>query len=384
MVATLQPWPFFEWICRELHGRRYNFTFLLMHHGESPLAAPLAALGVPFRHIRFRTRSDLPSAAWEIHRFCRGRRFDLVHTHFMNACLAGLSGSALAGIKIRVHTRHHGSPHPSSHRKRWELLFDAFNNRLSTGIIAPCEDVRRRLCDEGVKEDRVALIHHGFDVDAFRNVSAERVERIRLTYGIPAGPPVIGSLSRYIRPKGVESVVEAFRRLRETHPDARLVLANAWGQHAETIRAGLARVPAGSYVEIPYEPDVFALYHVFDVFTFVPVAPHVEGFGQTYVEALAAGVPSIFTKAGVAHELIRHRENAWVVEHERADQIHEAMKALLDDSALRATLVRQGQQSMEAFELKHHVAQLDRYYGRLIGAQKGERRATVRSRRARA
>src|SRR5262249_52047183 len=171
-----------------------------------------------------------------------------------------------------------------------------------------------------------------------------------------------------IRPKGVESVVEAFRRLRETRPDVRLVLANAWGPHAEAIRASLARLPAASYVEIPYEPDVFALYRLFDIVTFVPVAPHVEGFGQTYVEALAAGVPSIFAKAGVAHELVRHRENAWVVEHENADQILEAMKTLLDDSALRESLIRQGQRNMEAFALQRHVDELDRYYRRLIGA----------------
>src|SRR5262245_54456445 len=121
VVWSLTAWPFFEWICRELHGRRYNFTFLLMHPGESPLAAPLETLGVPFRHIRFRTRSDLPRAAWEIYRFCRGRRFKLAHMHFMNACVAGLPASALAGIKVRLHTRHHASPHPSSHRQRWEL-----------------------------------------------------------------------------------------------------------------------------------------------------------------------------------------------------------------------------------------------------------------------
>ena len=368
MVWSLTAWPLFEWICRELHGRRYNFTFLLMHPGESPLAAPLETLGVPCKHIRFRKRSDLPHAAWEIYRFCRGRRFDLAHMHFMNACIAGLPASALAGIKVRLHTRHHSSPHPSSHRKRWELLFDAFNNRLSTGVIAPCEDVRRRLCDEGVRDECVVVIHHGFDLEAFRNVSPERIEGLRRKYGIPAGTPVIGSLSRFIRPKGVESVVEAFRRLGETRPDARLVLANAWGPHAEAIRVRLARLPAARYVEIAYEPDVFALYRLFDIFTFVPVAPHVEGFGQTYVEALAAGVPSIFAKAGVAHELIRHRENAWVVDYDNPDQIHEAMKTLLDDSTLRESLIRQGQESLEAFELKRHVDQLDRYYQRLLGA----------------
>jgi glycosyltransferase involved in cell wall biosynthesis len=371
IVWAFQAWPFFEWICRELHGRLYNFSFLLMHPGESPLAAPLDALGVAFRQIPFRKRSDLPSAAWEVYRFCRARRFDLVHTHFMNACLAGLPAAALAGIQVRLHTRHHGSPHRCSHRKPWELLFDSFNNRFSTVIVAPCQDVRRRLFDEGVEEDRVVMIHHGFDLQAFRNVSRERIEALRRKYGIPAGPPIIGSLSRFIRPKGLEYVIEAFRALRRTHPDARLVLANARGPDEGKIHASLARLPADSYAEIPYEPDVFALYRIFDVFTFAPVAPHIEGFGQTYVEALASGVPSIFTKAGAAHELIRHRENAWVVDYENSGQIHEGMKTLLEDADLRAKLIRQGQRSAEAFDVRRHVAQLDSVYCGLLAANQG-------------
>src|SRR5258708_24495739 len=176
---------------------------------------------------------------------------------------------------------------------------------FSTAIIAPCTDVRRRLMEEGVNPDRIEVVPKGFDVDTFHNVSEDRVHRLIKKYGIRAGRPIIGANARFIPTKGVQHIVEAFRRLLSAYPQAQLVLANARGEFSE-IRAGIACLPPGSYVEIPYETDNCALYRLFDVFVHVPVACWVDGFGQVYVEAMAAGIPSIFTKAGIAHELVRH------------------------------------------------------------------------------
>jgi glycosyltransferase involved in cell wall biosynthesis len=366
IVGGVEPWKFFGDICRSLHRRSYNFTFLFLHPDESLIARELKEEGVPCHHIRFSNRLQVPAAMRKIFQFCRRQRYDLAHTHFMNACLAGLPGSFLAGIKIRVYTRHHCSPHPYSGRLRRQLLYDQLNNRLSTAIIAPCADVRRRLVEEGVSPDRIELIHHGFDLNAFDNVSEERIQRIAEKYGIRSPGPIIGASARFIPTKGVQHIVEAFRRLLPAYPQAQLVLANARGEFAD-VRAGLSQLPPGSYVEIPYETDTFALYRLFHVFVHVPVAGWVEGFGQVYVEAMAAGIPSIFTKAGIAHELLRHGENAWVVDYEDPGQIHEALLVLLSDSALCSRVARQARTDVEQkFGLDQHVTRLTNFYDRLL------------------
>jgi len=367
IVAANEPWKFFGDICRSLHGRTYNFTFLFLHQAESEIAAELKESGVPCYHLRFSKRLHVPAAIQRIFQFCRKRHYDLVHTHFMNACLSGLPGSGLAGVKIRIHTRHHSSPHPYSGRPRRQLLYDQINNRLSTAIVAPCADVRRRLMEEGVPPDRIELIHHGFDLDAFCNVPEERVRGIAEKYGICRGGPIIGASARFIPTKGVQYVVEAFRRLLPAYPKAQLVLANARGEFAG-VREGISRLPPGSHVEIPYETDIFALYRLFHVFVHVPVAGWVEGFGQVYVEAMAAGIPAIFTRAGIAHELLRHGENAWVVDYEDPNQICEGMLTLLSDDALRSRLAGQARDDVEQkFGLDQHVAHLADFYDRLLG-----------------
>ncbi len=42
----------------------------------------------------------------------------------------------------------------------------------------------------------------------------------------------------------------------------------------------------------------------------VTIGKHYEAFGQIYVEALAAGIPSVFTLTGIAPEIIEHEHNA--------------------------------------------------------------------------
>jgi len=367
VVAGTEPWKFFGDICRRLHRRNYNFTFLFLHPDESLIAAELKEEGVPCYHIRFSRRRQVPMAMGKVFQFCRRQHYDLVHTHFVNACLSGLPGSRLAGVKIRIHTRHHGSPHPYSGRVRRQALYDQINNRFSTAVIAPCDYIRRRLMDEGVHPDRIELIRHGFDLDAFYEVPEHRIRRVAEKYGIRLEGPIVGASARFVPTKGVQHIVEAFQCLLPAYPKAQLVLANARGELAD-VQAGLSRLPPGSHVEIPYEMDNSALYRLFSVFVHVPVAGWVEGFGQVYVEAMAAGIPSIFTKAGIAHELLRHGENSWVVDYESPDQIHKALLALLSDPALCSRLSREARANVEQeFGLDQHACRLANFYDRLLG-----------------
>jgi len=175
--------------------------------------------------------------------------------------------------------------------------------------------------------------------------------------------PVVGVVSRYERLKGVEYTIEAFKRLLITHPNALLILAGAYGPDADEIRQVLETLSTASYVEVEFEPDIFTLYRLFDVFVHVPVDRRIEAFGMIYVEALAAGVPSIVTLSGVATEFIEAGRQALVVPYRDAGAIHEALERLLGDEDLRRSLAREGSMAVERFGLEGFVEAHVRLYG---------------------
>jgi hypothetical protein len=61
----------------------------------------------------------------------------------------------------------------------------------------------------------------------------------------------------------------------------------------------------------------------------VPIDDTIEAFGQTYIEALISGVPSVFTLSGVASEFIENGKNALVVDYKNSEQISVAIDQIL-------------------------------------------------------
>jgi glycosyltransferase involved in cell wall biosynthesis len=367
IVAQPVRWISFEWVARILNRELFDLSFLLLsRQGSSPLSPHLHAQGLSASHIPYAGRHDLLRPIRGIERYCRDRAIDIVHAHFMDACLAGLVGARLAGVPVRLHTRHHAGPYPWSHRMPWGSWYDRFNNHLSTAVIAPSEQARRALIDRDLMPpEKVALVHHGFDLDAFDVCTADALA-MRRKYNLGTDRPIVGVVARYERIKGVEHVVRAFRCLLDSFPSAHLVLANARGRHGRQIRRLLGTLPAGRYTEIPFEEQMPALYRTFDVFVHVPVRPYLEAFGQVYIEAMAAGVPCVCTIAGVAGEFVVNGENAIVVGPEDSDAIHDGITRILGDAALRHRLAARARRSVEErFRIEDMVRSLQDIYIRL-------------------
>jgi glycosyltransferase involved in cell wall biosynthesis len=354
--------PLLESVAHGTDRTRFDLSFILMNCAAPPLAPLLDSLGIPWIHIPFRRRAHIPRAMLLIWRHCREVKPQIVHTHFMNACLAGLTAAAVARVPIRIHTRHHAGPLTWKQRPPWQELYDFYNNAMSTTIIAPSDVVRDALTKRNrVRPDKVAVLHHGFDLDA-DHVSDDRVRSLRERHGIGDAHPIIGVVSRYEETKGIQYIVPAVERLLETYPNALLLLAPARGTYQAQLAPIIARIPPRNRREIAFEDDVFALYKLFDVFVHAPTGVAMEGFGQVYIEAMAAGVPSVITRAGIADEMTRDRDNAVVVPYRDADAIYRGLRDVLEDDELRETIMRNGRRDARAFTARAMIEGLEAIY----------------------
>lgn len=352
----------FEWLVERLDRSRIDISFVLMNEGPSQLSEYLTQRGIEVTEIEFRGKFDLPMALFRLIRYLIAAKPHVVHTHLMFADLAGLSAARLSGVPKRIYTRHSSNFNRKYHDKQY---LERTTNFLATEIIAISENVRTILTDEEhVPADRIALIHHGFDFDRFENIPQIAIESLRLKYNPDRRGPVIGVIARYMEWKGIAYVIDAFQALLRTYPNALLILANAGsGDAAGEIAKRLSDVPTDSYREIPFESNLFALYRLFDIYVHVPVDPEIEAFGQTYVESLAAGIPSVFTLSGVAREFIVNGQNALVVDFRNSGQILEAITRLLAEPDFSNSLSRRGRVDVKArFGIEKQIALLEALY----------------------
>jgi len=80
-------------------------------------------------------------------------------------------------------------------------------------------------------------------------------------------------------------------------------------------------------------PELVDLYYNADIFAFAPIWD--EGFGIPPIEAMAAGVPVVATRAGAIPETIRDRQTGFLVAKNDPRALAEGILKLLRDDGLR-------------------------------------------------
>jgi glycosyltransferase involved in cell wall biosynthesis len=353
----------FEWI--SLHFRSvFDLKFILIGKEKPELSNFLNRSNISCTII---SDSDFPKTYQKVIRIAKilkAERPDIIHSHLWRANLISQPIAWLLRIRKRIYTRHHATIHynefPSG--RKWDVLL----NSMVTDIVAISTNIKEILVTKDKADpNKIVIIPHGFDLSYFNDVSHERTIQVKERHKIKADAwPIVGVISRYLEWKGVHFTIDAFRQLQEQYPNAHLILANTQGNYSNQIRQKLRQLNENSFTEIQFEHDVAALFKVFTLYVHVPVDPYVEAFGQTYIEALAAGVPSVFTLSGVAREFIMHEKNALVVPFKDSDSIRLSIERLLQEKNVRDKLVENGKQSILQFELRTMLDQLLLLYGK--------------------
>jgi glycosyltransferase involved in cell wall biosynthesis len=352
----------FEWLATYLDKKKFTPRFILLNPSGSFLESFLTENNFNVLRIPYNGKKDLIKVLFRLYNILKKDRPSVVHTHLFDASLLGLLAAKMAGIKTRIHTRHHSNSNHTYVPRA--VKYDLFINRLSTDIIAISKNVEDVLIHENVTAKKIHLIHHGLDLKSIENTGIERVSYLKRKYALPDDKrPVIGVISRYIHLKGVQYIIPAFKKLLEFYPDAILILANAKGNYTKEIKDLLKEIPSSAYIEIGFEEDLFALYRLFDIYVHVPIDLKCEAFGQTYIEALAARVPSVFTMSGVAPEFIADEKNAMVAEYKDPDSIFEKMIVLLRNKALCDKLSQKGYLDVRSgFDIKNTILRHEQLY----------------------
>jgi len=359
IVSDIEKSLSFEWTVSGL-ADTVDLFFILIGKKNTTFSRFLADKKIPFVEVSDQDHPSMLSKWMKIFLILRKQKTGIVHVHLWRAMLLGLTAAWLLRIRKRIFTRHHAMIHydefPSG--RKWDMLC----NTLATNIVAISENVREVIINRDKGDaDKITIIHHGVDFPYFENVEPERINAVEKKHSI-TGEPVIGVIARYLKLKGIQYIIPAFKNILKDYPKAKLVLANTVGNYKLEIEKALEQLPSEHYREILFEDDLNALYKTFDVFLHVPIDRHSEAFGQTYVEALASGVPAVFTLSGVAPEFIKHEYNALIVPYQDADAIEKAIRRLLKEKTLRDQLVENGRKSVRQFSVDNMIANLVKLY----------------------
>ncbi|MBI3298075.1 MAG: glycosyltransferase family 4 protein [Elusimicrobia bacterium] len=152
-----------------------------------------------------------------------------------------------------------------------------------------------------------------------------------------AAAPIILCSARLAPYKGIDLLLMAFARLRETRPEARLVLAGR-DQSRGSLAGFAGRLGLAPHVEFAGQLSPSALSRRLAEARVFVLPSRRENFPIALLEAMSAGKAVVATRAGGVSELVRHGVDGLLVPSGDPGALTRAMRRLWDDPALRRRL----------------------------------------------
>jgi glycosyltransferase involved in cell wall biosynthesis len=160
--------------------------------------------------------------------------------------------------------------------------------------------------------------------------------------------------------KDLPGLVRAFDRLADRHADLALVLAGPPGWGEDALTASVDRARAGARVVRTGWLESSTLAALLQGATVLAFPSLYEGFGFPPLQAMAAGVPVVATRAGSLPEVLG--DAAVLVDVGDDDGLVDALDQALDDPALRQRLVASGTARAASFTWERCGEGLSRLY----------------------
>ncbi|MFM0557831.1 glycosyltransferase [Paraburkholderia sediminicola] len=287
-----------------------------------------AELGFAVHHANMRGGGDVRSMM-SIQALLRRSAFDVLNTHSGHDSLVAGTAGRLVGTPLVVRTRHLALPISSLATYTW----------IPHRVIAVSHYVRRYLISAGVAAGRVETIYDGI-------VKPEPIARSTLRAELGLGPDaVIGCMVAIMRAKkGHEDLITAARPLLAVRPNLHFVIAGN-GDLFERIKSIVDGLGLGRRIHLlGFRTDIPNVLRGCDLFL---LPTHQEALGQSYIEAMAAGLPVIGTNVDGVPELIEHNVNGLLVPPKNPDALRVAIVQLIDNPGLRTQLGKEGRRITE-------------------------------------
>lgn len=189
----------------------------------------------------------------------------------------------------------------------------------------------------------ITVIPPGVDTSRFRPLERSVRGGVRAGFGLPAEGRLVVGVSRLVSRKGFDILVQAAARLAPGRPDL-VVAVGGTGRHRRQLARAVGAIDAPIRLlgAVP-EESLPLLMASADIFA-VPCRNRwggleQEGFGIVFLEAAAAGVPSVAGRSGGTPEAVAHEETGLVVDRPGdVAAVETALARLLDDEVLRRSM----------------------------------------------
>lgn len=279
-------------------------------------------------------------ALFELIKLIRREKPDVVHANTPKASLLGITAAWWCRVPHRIYTVTGLRFQTAKGFFRWLLItMERITCRLSTKVIPEGDGVAKTLRDERITRKPLKKLHNGningldlahYDKSA---IPISLLSQAKSETSFSEESFTFIFVGRIVRDKGICELVEAFTRLQQEHPDARLLLVGDFEQKLDPL-------PEDVYHTIQSHPAIYCAGWQNDVRPWFAAADALafpsyrEGFPNVVMQAGAMELPCVVSNINGCNEIIIEGENGLIIPSHDAAALYQAMKRMMEDKAL--------------------------------------------------
>ncbi|MBI3447973.1 MAG: glycosyltransferase [Acidobacteria bacterium] len=321
-----------------LDRRAWSPTLCALHLDDA-LKRHLAPLRVPIvdLHLRGWFRPATLSAVASVASRMRADRVRVVHAFLRDGNLFGAAAARRAGVPYITSVRN-----LDLRRRPLDLALSRWAHRGAAAVTFNSRQVR----DLVVTRERIPLARTRIIANGIGEVPAATDQPAGADPWPAEASPRLLCVASLSAKKGHPYLLEAFSRLRRTHPGAALVIAGSGPERPSLEGRVRALGLAGSVILAGHRDDARALLARADLLLLASIE---EGMPNVLIEAMAAGIPQVATGVGAVPETIDEGITGYVVPPRDPILLASRAERILSDGDLRR---RMSAASRERFTLR--------------------------------
>jgi glycosyltransferase involved in cell wall biosynthesis len=263
-------------------------------------------------------------------------KIDILHTHGGVAGFYGRWAAHKSRTPVVIHTLHgiHYLHYRNILLKRTFILLERIFSSFTDAVILVSEaDRNRALAFKLAPFSKINVINNG--IDFLKDTELNNPEEKRKELGIGISHPLVGTVARLHRQKGLIYLIKAAKKIHQAVPEVMILIVGG-GPLRRKLEKTAIKEGLGNFIVLTGErEDAAELLSIFDVF----VLPSLwEGLPYVLMEASSLGKPIVATDVEGVNEIIEDGKTGMLVPPRNSKNLAEAVIRLLDEKNFASKL----------------------------------------------
>lgn len=266
----------------------------------------------------------------------------IVHGNTPKAAFLTMLAARFKRIPVRIYEMH-GLPLETAANFRTKIgwwIAEKVMCFLANHVIAVSPSLRQSVIRRKlVQASKISVMHNGscngIDAETIFNpskVDPASVELLRKKHHLTKNQPIVGFVGRLARDKGIQELYEAWQIVKQTSPNAKLLLIGEEDERDTLSKKLLQKLDTDSgIIRLGHQKSVLEYYMLMD---FLVLPSYREGLGNVVLEAAAMNKPAVVSKVTGLQDAVVENQTGIFCQSRSAVDLAEKIKYYLQNPAI--------------------------------------------------